>query len=347
MSIADFRSDTVTKPTAAMRRAMAEAEVGDDVFGEDPTVLALEREVAERLGHEAGLFVPSGTMGNEIAVCVHTRPGDEIVLEATAHIYLYEGGAPAFLAGAQVLPLPGEAGLPSLDAVAGSIHSADPHYPRSRLLALENTHNRAGGRVLPLDAITRLTALAHERGLVTHLDGARLWNASVASGIAEAEYARHFDSVSVCFSKGLGAPIGSALVGSRALIDEARRVRKKLGGGMRQAGIIAAGALHALRHHRDRLREDHARAARLAQALSVLPGLDLDPTTVETNILVIGVTGREPDAWLAALKQEGVLAVGFGARAIRLVTHLDVGDADADRAITAFMKLAPALSRSS
>ncbi|MBK8231310.1 MAG: aminotransferase class I/II-fold pyridoxal phosphate-dependent enzyme [Candidatus Eisenbacteria bacterium] len=343
---ADFRSDTITRPTPAMRQAMAGAEVGDDVFGEDPTVRLLEEQVAARLGQEAGLFVPSGTMGNEIAVCVHTRPGDEVILEATAHIFLYEGGAPAFLAGVQCLPLVGTRGLFDRRQLEEVLHSDDAHYPRSRLVAFENTHNRGGGRVLPQAALDDLCALAHERGLATHLDGARLWNAAIATGRPLAELAHPFDSISVCFSKGLGAPVGSVLSGSRAFIAEARRVRKKLGGGMRQVGILAAGALHALEHHFERLAEDHARARRLAEALADLPGLCIDPASVETNIVILELTPEAPPParWLDALRAEGVLAVAFGPRGIRLITHLDLDDAAIRHATSAFARVAPTLA---
>jgi threonine aldolase len=344
----DLRSDTVTRPTPEMRRAMAEAEVGDDVFGDDPTVLRLEEETAGLLGKEAALFVPSGTMGNEVAIAAHTRRGDEAICEATAHIFLYEGGGPALLSGVQLYPLPGSRGMLSIEQFRRARRPLpqDPHHPVSRLLCLENTHNRAGGAVLPFEAVRALCAEASGQGILTHLDGARLWNAAAATGIEEARWAALFDSVSVCFSKGLGAPVGSAVAGSRAWVQEARHYRKRLGGGMRQVGIIAAGALHALRHHRARLAEDHERARRLASGLAGLPGLALDPASVETNIIVapLSETAASPAHWCAALAQHEVLAVAFGDRALRLVLHLDVNEEDLDHALAVFRQVAPGLA---
>lgn len=324
----DLRSDTVTRPGPAMRRAMAEAEVGDDVFGDDPTVRALEEETAALLGQEAALFVPSGTMGNQVAIAAHTRRGDEVICEATAHIFLYEAGGPAALSGVQLHPLRGDRGLIDLEGLRGAIRADDPHFPVSRLLALENTHNRAGGRVLPFAAVQALVAEARRNRLAVHLDGARIWNAAVASGTSEREWGEPFDSVSVCYSKGLGAPVGSAVAGRAEWITEARRQRKRLGGGMRQAGIVAAGALYALRHHRARLAEDHRRARLLAERLTTIPGFALDPATVETNIVVATLAPEAPDplVWVAALARRGLGVVRFGPRALRMVAHLDVGD---------------------
>ena len=340
----DLRSDTVTRPTPAMRRTMAEAEVGDDVFGDDPTVLALQEETARLLGKEAALYVPSGTMSNEIAVAAHTERGDELICEATCHIFLYEGGGPALLSGVQVLPLPGDRGLFTPEALRGAVRAPDAHHPVSRLLCLENTHNRAGGRVLPFEAVRTLTDEARGCGLATHLDGARLWNAAVATGRPEAEWAALFDSVSVCFSKGLGAPVGSALAGTRSWIARAHHYRKRFGGGMRQAGIIAAGALHALRHHRERLAEDHRRARRLAEGLAAVRGLLCDPAQVDTNIVVASLQPEAgpPARWCESLAAEGVRVVPFGARALRLVTHLDISDADIERALAAFSRVSSA-----
>jgi threonine aldolase len=331
----DLRSDTVTRPTPLMRRAMAEAEVGDDVFGDDPTVRLLEEETAALLGKEAGLFVPSGTMGNQIAVAVHTQRGDEVICESSAHLFLYEGGGPALLSGVQLHPLAGNRGLISLDQLRGAVRTVDVHFPASRLLCLENTHNRSGGRVLPFGEVEALVAEAARLGLSTHLDGARIWNAAAASGIPESRWATSFDSVQVCYSKGLGAPIGSCVLGRRSWIDRARHFRKRFGGGMRQVGIIAAGALHALRHHRERLQEDHARARRLAEALAGLPGFAVEPTETETNIVVArlapGAAG--PVRWVEALRARGVSVVPFGPSALRMVTHLDIDDAALDLAI--------------
>lgn len=332
----DLRSDTVTRPTPAMRRAIAEAEVGDDVFGDDPTVAQLERTVAERLGKEAALFVPSGTMANQIAVALWTRPGDEILLEAESHVFLYEGGGPAVISGASIRTLPGVRGLVPADVLRESIRPPNVHYPPSTLLVLENTHNRSGGRVLPLDGMRMTAAAAREAGMRVHLDGARLWNASVASGIPERDYAALCDSVGVCLSKGLGAPIGSLISADADAIARARFIRKRLGGGMRQAGIIAAAGLHAVVHHRERLAEDHARAQRLARAAAGIEGLAIDPADVETNILRIGVTRGTPERWCEELQRCRVRAVPFGKSAIRAVLHLDVDDGDLSAAVDAF-----------
>ncbi len=282
----DLRSDTVTRPTPAMRRAMAEAEVGDDVLGDDPTVAAL----AQILGKESAVYMPSGTMTNQVAVRTWTEPGDEIIIEAGAHTYFFESGGPAALSGVMCRLIQGERGLFTADQVRAVLRPANEHFPRTRLVCVENTHNRGGGTVWPLRQVAEVAAVAREAGLKVHLDGARLWNASVAAGVPEKDYAAHFDSASVCFSKGLGAPVGSALAGTREFIARARRFRKMFGGGMRQAGIIAAGALYALEHHRERLAEDHANARRLAEGLAGLAGIEIDPATVETNIVVFLVT---------------------------------------------------------
>jgi threonine aldolase len=322
----DLRSDTVTRPSAAMRRVMAEAEVGDDVFGEDPSVNRLQDQVAEMLGKEAALFVPSGTMGNQLCIKVHTRPGDEIIAEAGSHVFNYETAGAAFLSGVQVHTLAGTNGQLRAAQVAQAIRPKIYYMPRTRLVCLENTHNRAGGAVYPLPLIEEVSSLARREGVGMHLDGARIWNASEASGISPAEYARHFDSVSVCFSKGLGAPVGSAIVGTRDFIEEARHYRKIFGGGMRQAGVLAAAALYALEHNIGRLGEDHVKAAELAMALSGAPGVLIDRESVQTNILIIDVagTGRTPDQLAAELRRRGVLMISATARALRAVTHLDV-----------------------
>jgi threonine aldolase len=322
--IIDLRSDTITLPTPGMRQAMAAAEVGDDVFGEDPTVRALEVRTAAWLGKEAALFVVSGTMANQVAVRTHTEPGDEVILEANAHIYYYEGGGAAALSGAQCRCLPGRRGRFSAAEVEAVLRPADPHFPPARLICLENTHNRGGGSIWPIEQIAELAGLARRRGLRMHLDGARLWNASVATGIPEREYAAHFDSLSVCFSKGLGAPVGSAVAGTREFIARARRFRKQFGGGMRQAGIIAAGALYALEHQRARLAEDHANAQTLAHGLAKLPGIEMDPATVETNIVCFRVKYACAAQWIKQLNAAGVRLLAISADTLRAVTHLNV-----------------------
>jgi len=336
----DLRSDTVTRPTPAMRRAMAGAEVGDDVLGDDPTVQALERRVAGILGKEAAAYMPSGTMTNQVAIRSHTEPGDEIILEAVAHSYFFEGGGPAALSGVSCRLLAGERGIFTAEQVTAAIRPRNYHYPVSKLVCVENTHNRGGGSIWPIQTIAEVAAAAREAGLALHMDGARLWNASVATGIPEREYAAHFDSVSVCFSKGLGAPVGSALAGTAAFIDRARRFRKMFGGGMRQAGIIAAGALYALENHRARLSEDHANARRLAEGIAGLPGVEFDPATVETNIVIFRTTSMPPAQWVARLKAAGVLVLAGGPDTVRAVTHLDVSAAQIDEAVAAFRRVA-------
>jgi threonine aldolase len=333
----DLRSDTVTKPTPAMRQAMAEAEVGDDVFGEDPTVRALEEKTAALLGHEAALFCPTGTMANQIAVFLHTRKGDEALLEAKAHIVLYELGAMAALSGVMPRLLDSPRGFLGVEQVAAAIRPGSDLFQRTALLCLENTHNMQGGTVWLLEELHAVRAATQAAGVKVHLDGARLWNAAVSSGRAPHEIAAGFDSVMVSLSKGLGCPVGSMLAGSRGFILAARQARKRFGGGMRQAGILAAAGLHALDHHRERLADDHANAKELARRLAELPGLKLDASTVETNIVIAELTGTAPGApeFLAALKQRGVLAVPVGPRAVRFVTHLDIDAGDVTAAIVA------------
>jgi threonine aldolase len=330
----DLRSDTVTRPTPAMRRAMAEAEVGDDVYGEDPTVRLLEERVAERLGLEAALFVPSGTMANQLALGVHTRPSDEVVCEAGSHILHYEGGGVAALWGVQPQPLPGERGLFGPEQVTAAVRPLDIHNPRTRLLWTENTHGRSGGTVWPVERFRAVVAAGRKAGLAVHMDGARLFNAAVATGVPASTWASLTDTTSVCFSKGLGAPVGSALVGGKALIQDARRLRKRLGGAMRQVGILAAGALHALEHHVDRLAEDHANARRLASGLAELAGVTVDVARVETN-MVFADFPRPAAEMLPRLAAQGVLAGAGGTspHAIRLVCHLDVSASDIGEAL--------------
>jgi threonine aldolase len=335
MEIIDLRSDTVTRPTAAMRQAMASAEVGDDVLGDDPTVKLLERRTAEVLGKEAAVYMPSGTMTNQVAIRAHTESADEIVLQSEAHSYSYEGGGPAALSGVSCRLIPGKRGIFTGDELKAVLRPANLHFPVTKLVCVENTHNRGGGSVWPLATIADVAKVAYGAGLRMHLDGARLWNAAAATDTTEAQYARYFDSVSVCFSKGLGAPVGSALAGTSEFIARARRFRKLFGGGMRQAGIIAAGALYALDNHRKRLVEDHANAKALANGIAALPGAEIDPACVETNI-VIFQTRSVPAAEVAAkLAQAGVLVLATGPRAIRAVTHLDVSAEQAQRAIGA------------
>lgn len=327
--VVDLRSDTVTKPTPAMLEAIARAKVGDDVFGDDPTVNALQERVAAMLGKEAALFMASGTQSNLCGLLAHCGRGDEYIVGQLAHTYRYEGGGAAVLGSIQPQPLPNQPdGTIKLDDIAAAIKPDDAHFARTRLLTLENTW---GGNVLPASYVTDACELAHARGLATHLDGARVFNAAVASGRTVAELTRHFDSVSICFSKGLGAPIGSMLVGTRELIQRAHRVRKMVGGGLRQVGLLAAAADHALTHHVDRLADDHALAKRLADGLAALPGVTVTPP--QTNIVFVQVGDNRGPALLEHLKSRGVLATGM--IGLRFVTHLDVDAAGVDHAIAA------------
>ncbi len=334
----DLRSDTVTKPSPGMRQALAEAEVGDDVYGEDPTVRRLEATVADLLGKDAGLFVPSGVMANQIALHVLTEPGAEVIVERTSHLFNYESGAPALLSGVQLNALDGPDGLLTPALVAAAVRPSMDVFPRTRLVCLEQTANKAGGRVYALDAIEAIAEAARSRGLRLHLDGARLWNASAATGIDEAAYAAPFDTVWVALSKGLGAPVGSVLAGPEALMDEARYVRKLFGGGMRQAGILAAAGLYALKHHRPHLADDHAKARRLAEGLAELDAFTLDADAVVTNILLFDVAGPAHDAAavIDVMREAGVLLTPFGPRTVRATTHRDVSMADIEAALTAF-----------
>lgn len=328
MTTIDLRSDTVTKPDAAMRAAMAAAEVGDDVYGEDPTVNALQEAAARRIGKDAALFVPSGTMANQAAIRVLTAHGDLVLASDGAHILRYESGAAAALSGVQIATV-GRAGAFDADDVRRALTPPDHHHPPCTLVAVENTHNTSGGRVFPWDVLQDVVAVARERGLRLHLDGARLFNAEVASGIAAARWAEPFDTVSFCFSKGLGAPVGSVVCGSAATVDRLHRVRKMLGGGMRQAGILAAAALHALEHNVARLAGDHVHAARLARGLLEL-GLAVEPFP-ETNIVLFAVPDR-PDFGIR-LREAGVLVNAVAPGRFRAVTHLDVSSEDVDEAL--------------
>ncbi len=339
----DLRSDTVTKPTDAMRQAMGQAEVDDDVIDVDPTVDRLQRRTAELLGKEAALFVPSGTMANQIAVRLHCRPGDELLCESGCHVFHYEQGGFAQLSGVVLRTLDGQFGVLQPEQFKGQIHPDNEHLVRTRLIWIENTHNRGGGRVQPFEAVTRICHWARENGLRTHLDGARLMNAVVASGIAADRWADGFDTVSICYSKGLGAPVGSAIAGSRDMIAVARRHRKLFGGGMRQAGIIAAGALHALEHHVGRLAEDHANARTLAEAIATAEGLTLFPEQIDTNMVIFKVGPELGTAarFAAALKSRGVWMLAVGPDLLRAVTHLDVTRAQ----ITAAADIIPQTAR--
>jgi len=329
----DLRSDTVTRPTAAMREAMASAEVGDDVFGEDPTVNRLQERAAQLFGKQAALFVPSGTMGNQICLGALTHPGEEIIAEASAHILLNEGGSASRLWGCQVTTVAGVRGAPSLEDVAASVRSPDVHHPVSAVLSLENTHNYSGGSVLAQDHVDALAALARRLGLKLHMDGARIFNAQVASGVPVARIVRDMDLVSVCLSKGLGAPVGSLVVGDRERIATCRRLRKALGGGMRQAGVLAAAGLLALDEGPALLAADHARAAALARELAKLPGCEIDPGEVRTNIVFV-TTRKDARSAEEALAGRGVLGIALGRDRLRFVFHRDVGD-DALSAVVA------------
>jgi len=345
--IIDLRSDTVTLPTPTMREAMYRAELGDDVYGEDPTVNRLEEMSAERLGKEAGLFVVSGTMGNLVSLLTHCTRGDEVILGDQAHIFLYEAGGISALGGAMVHTVPNlPNGMLEPAQVEGAVRDpSNPHFPHSRVICLENTHNRCGGAALTPAQVATIKAVADRHGLRMHLDGARIFNASIALGVDARELAAPFDSVQFCFSKGLAAPVGSAIVGSRAFIAEARRNRKVVGGGMRQAGVIAAAALVALEQMVDRLADDHANARRLAEGLAEIPGVSIDPTTVQTNIVIFGLSN--PAIAIAdvvnGLAGEGVKMNPISATQFRAVTHYGIERDDIDAALIAFRKVMGAL----
>jgi threonine aldolase len=331
----DLRSDTVTKPSPAMREAIFKAEVGDDVFEDDPTVIKLEMIVADLLGKENALFVPSGTMANQICLRTLTHPGDEVILEEGSHIFNYEVGSASALSGLQFYPVKGIRGVITSEQIKERIRPDDIHIPQTKVISLENTHNRAGGTVFPLDEIKRIAGIASEQKIKMHLDGARLWNAVIATGTPLHTWAKPFDSVSVCLSKGLGAPIGSVIAGSGEFIQKARRSRKMLGGGMRQVGIIAAAGIYAIENNFNRLIEDHRNAELLAEKLSEIEGLKIDLESVQTNIVVIDIksTKKSVNQTLKELKDKGVLLVPFGKDKIRAVTHLDLKTEDILKAI--------------
>ncbi|MBK9760926.1 MAG: PLP-dependent transferase [Flavobacteriales bacterium] len=337
----DLRSDTVTKPSAAMREAMASAEVGDDVFGEDPTVIALEKRLASLFGHEAGLFCPSGTMTNQIAVNIHTRPGDEVICDEGAHIYRYEGGGVMATSGCSVKLLSSDRGRFTADQVEAAINDRNAQWlANTSLVNIENTCNRGGGAIWNIAEVDRINTVCRKHGLGIHMDGARIFNAMAESGESPLEWGKRFDTISICLSKGLGAPAGSVLVGSNKMMAQARRVRKRLGGGMRQAGILAAAGLYALDHHVERLKDDHARAQRLEAVLLELPGVkDLMP--VETNIIIFSLQqDQDAASFCAKLKELGILAMAIGPSQIRMVLHLDVGDGSIEQIKLALLRIA-------
>lgn len=334
----DLRSDTVTKPSPEMREVMARAPVGDDVYGEDESVNALQEYAASLLGKEAALFVPSGSMANQISLLAHTRPGDDVIIGQGAHNYFYESGAGGAIAQVQ-FTIVGQGGLFTDEDVAREIKPDNHHFAPTRLVCIENTHNRAGGKVFPLVEVRKIRALCREQKLPLHMDGARLFNAEVASQTPARAWAEEVDSLSICLSKGLGAPVGSLILGNKDFIWRCHRFRKMLGGGMRQAGILAAAGLFALKHNIPRLKEDHENARLLADALAEEPSISLAPGSVETNIVIYDIPG-DANAYVARAKEEGVLLNAVGQRRIRAVTHLDVDRADIERAIPILKKLA-------
>jgi len=328
----DLRSDTVTKPSPAMRKAMTEAEVGDDVFKEDPTVNKLEEYIADLLGKEAALYVPSGVMGNQLCLNILTQPGDEVICDREAHIFNYESGSPARLSGIQIYPLDGKLGILTAEQVEPYIRTTAYHMPCTKVIEVENTHNRAGGTIWPMENIIALKNLAKKHNLKYHLDGARLWNACVETGISPKEYASHFDTVSCCFSKGLGAPVGSAIASSKEFIKEAYRVRKAWGGGMRQVGILAAAALFAVKNNRERLKEDHHRAKILAERINANPNLEIIMEAVQTNILLFKPLKLTPADGMKLCREKGLLLTPGTIDSLRAVTHLDINDNDIHKA---------------
>ena len=341
MRFADFRSDTLTKPTIEMRQAMMEAEVGDDVFAEDPTVNRLQEMIADMTRKEAALFVPSGTMGNEVCINAHTQPGKEIIVGKESHIFNYECGGPAFLSGVQMYPVNENNGIIRLDQVKFAVRHEDVHYPQTCLACLENTHNRAGGIILPLENIKEISGFARSQELKLHLDGARLWNASVETGVSLEEYCKYFDSVSLCFSKGLGAPAGSIVVGDKDFIEQVHYYRKVYGGGMRQVGILAAACIYAVENHFQRMADDHQRAKQFAKAISEIPVIKVDLETVQTNIIVfdVDIPNFKAEDFLVRLQENGVLMLEIDPNRIRAVTHLDLTDEDIDIAVDVIRNL--------
>ncbi len=338
MNYIDLRSDTVTRPSKAMREAMANAEVGDDVFGDDTTVNLLQKKCAELTGKESALFVPSGSMANQLAINMHTNPAEEVIVEWDSHVIRYETAAPSVLSGVQLMPLKGNKGVISVDDIVNNIRPDWYHYPKTSLICLENTHNRAGGTVYPLKDIKQAREAAKKFNLKMHLDGARIFNAVVASGVSISEYAENFDSISICFSKGLGAPIGSILCGAKKDIEKAHKFRKIIGGGMRQAGIIAAGALYALEHNIERLKEDHKNARHFAEGIADLDDVDIDLSTVQTNLVIFKVKGDAAKLRME-LEKKNVILTNDGPEKIRAVFHLDVSEEQTEQAIKIFKEI--------
>ena len=337
----DLRSDTVTQPTAAMREAMMNAPVGDDVLGDDQTVIQLQDMLAEMLGKEAALFVPSGTMSNAIAIRAHTVPGDEIITETVSHIYVYEGGGYAALSGCSVALVPGNSGIMEPKDVEKAIRKQEGslgHYPNGTLVCVENTANRGGGTCYPQDTLDEIAKIAHQNGCAAHIDGARLFNASIATGISPSRMVKEYDSISICLSKGLGTPVGSVLVGSSEFISKAHRWRKMFGGGMRQAGVLAACGIYALENHIERLQEDHQRAKYLAKVVNSIDGFNVDLDSVETNMVYIeGDIGAKQI--LENLAKHGIDVLEVGPTAVRAVVHLHITDEDIERTIQAFQSI--------
>lgn len=338
MTPVDLRSDTITRPSAGMRAAIAAAEVGDDVLGDDPTAIQLQERMASFLGKEAALYVPSGSMANQVAIRSATEPGDEIICDDSTHSYNFEGGGPAALAGVGIRPISSPRGIFTAANVEALVRPENVHHPRSRMVIVENTNNRGGGSIWPPENVADIREVADRHSLHVHMDGARLMNACVGSGRKPTDYTQHVDSVSMCFSKGLGAPIGSIVAGTKPFMKRCHRFRKMFGGGMRQVGILAAACLYAMDHNVERLAEDHAHAHRLAEAIAGLPGIRLDPRTVETNIIIFEIDprlGTAPDV-AARLRERGVWLLPTAPNKARAVTHLDVSAAQIDEAIAAF-----------
>jgi threonine aldolase len=336
MKYIDLRSDTVTKPSKGMREAMMNAEVGDDVFGEDPTINKLQERCAKLTGKEKALFVTSGSLGNQLAVKAHTKPGDEIIVEAESHIYNYENAAPSIISNVQVMPIHGIDGVMSVEMIKKYLRDRVYYFPENTLICIENTHNRAGGIIQPIESIREITAFAREQGIKTHLDGARIFNASIETGISVKEYASYFDSISFCFSKGLGAPVGSILCGDSAFITRAHKWRKILGGGMRQAGILAAAALYALDHNIERLKEDHEKAKLFAQSIASIQGVEVNIKNVQTNIVIFRQNKFPKNQFIKLLKEQGVLISSGSFDYLRAVFHLDVSLQKVEESIKVF-----------